>query len=112
MGFEIMNSLIKNNDKANDGLKTLRLILENLSDLDLGKLVGEIRKACEGKPNDLKNANCAIFDVSGSLPSNRELEDFVENISRQIELEPADDLWAKMCLTYNFVKAYVERKRQ
>lgn len=61
-----MNSLIKNNDKANDGLKTLRLILESLSDLDLGKFVGEIRIACEDNPTDLKNSNSAIFDFMKS----------------------------------------------
>jgi hypothetical protein len=52
MNLELMNSLVENNAKANDGLKTLRLILESLSDKELGNLIGEMREAIN-KLNDI-----------------------------------------------------------
>lgn len=53
----IMKSLVENNDRANDGLKTFRMILDSLSDLDAGKLLGEMRRALAEPSDELSNCN-------------------------------------------------------
>jgi len=45
----MIQSIITNNNRANDGLKTVRLILESLSDLDLGKLMNELNYLSQPK---------------------------------------------------------------
>ena len=49
MELNLMKALIENSDIANDGLETLRMTLESLSDMDLGKLVREMRNVCVGE---------------------------------------------------------------
>lgn len=40
--MNITRAILKSNKKANDGLETVRVILESLSDLDLGKFINEL----------------------------------------------------------------------
>ena len=57
----ITTTIIINNNIANDGLKTARLILNNLSDLDLGKFMNELNEYVDN--NKGVCAKCGGKDV-------------------------------------------------
>ena len=74
-------------------LKQLPDTLERKHIVSILKESVEMYYSCEGDPADLKNANCAIFDVSGSLPDDVPL--FVDWLDKYYTHAGNDDLYKR-----------------
>lgn len=96
MELKMIRAILNSHDSSKEkGLIAIRMVLESLSDLDMGKLISDMRKACDGEKaktsdksinyNNLLASVFAIKDSGGDLVRLYKTEKSAEKYRKQLE---------------------------